>query len=94
MTQELRISVAIPIHNEASVLPELLSRTLGVLEKISGGPHQILFVDDGSTDETLSILTETARHEPRVTAVSLREISATKRLLLPQSTLLQGMPSC
>jgi len=71
MTQEFRISVAIPIHNEASVLPELLSRTLGVLEKISSGPHQILFVDDGSTDETLSILTEAARHDPRVTAVSL-----------------------
>lgn len=71
MTQEFRISVAIPIHNEASVLPELLSRTLGVLEKISGGPHQILFVDDGSTDETLSILTEAVHHDPRVTVVSL-----------------------
>jgi polyisoprenyl-phosphate glycosyltransferase len=71
MTQEFRISIAIPIHNEASVLPELLSRTLGVLEKISGGPHQILFVDDGSTDETLSILTEAVHHDPRVTVVSL-----------------------
>lgn len=71
MIQGFRISVAIPIHNEASVLPELLTRTLGVLDKLSGGPHQLLFVDDGSTDETLSILTEAAKHDPRLTVISL-----------------------
>ncbi len=71
MTQVFRVSVAIPIHNEASVLPELLARTRSVLDKIPGGPHQLLFVDDGSTDETLSILTKAVERDLRVSVISL-----------------------
>lgn len=71
MTSAFRASVAIPIHNEASVLPELLARTLAVLDKLPGGPHQLLFVDDGSTDQTLAILSEAAERDPRVTVISL-----------------------
>jgi dolichol-phosphate mannosyltransferase len=66
----LRLSLAIPVHNEESVLPELLRRTGAVLDSIPGGPHEIVFVDDGSTDRTLPMLEEAAQSDPRITAIS------------------------
>ena len=70
MKREFRVSIAVPIHNEMTVLPELLNRTLGVLDKIPGGPHELLFVDDGSTDQTLRILEEAAQHDSRIVGIS------------------------
>ena len=70
MTSEFRLSVAIPVHNEETVLPELLRRTKAVLDGLPGGPHQLLFVDDGSSDRTLEILEQAACNDPRVAAIS------------------------
>jgi len=71
MSSNFRLSVAVPIHNEESVLPELLTRVLGVLDKIEGGPHELLFVDDGSTDGTLVLLEEAAQRDSRIMVLSL-----------------------
>jgi glycosyltransferase involved in cell wall biosynthesis len=71
MNAGFRLSIAIPIHNEESVLPELLARTVAVLDELPGGPHELLFVDDGSTDRTLTILEEFARHDSRIIVLSL-----------------------
>jgi len=71
MNSGFRLSVAIPIHNEGSVLPELLTRLMGVLDKVQGGPHELLFVDDGSTDGTLALLEEAAQRDSRIMALSL-----------------------
>jgi polyisoprenyl-phosphate glycosyltransferase len=70
MSLPFRLSVAVPVHNEETVLPELLRRTRAVLDVLAGGPHQILFVDDGSSDRTLVILEEAAQADPRVTVIS------------------------
>ena len=71
MNSGFRLSVAIPIHNEESVLPELLTRLMGVLDKVQGGPHELLFVDDGSTDGTLALLEEAAQRDTRIMVLSL-----------------------
>jgi glycosyltransferase involved in cell wall biosynthesis len=71
MNPAFRLSIAIPLHNEETVLPELLRRTLGALDQIAGGPHEIVFVDDGSTDRTFALLDEAARRDSRVRAISL-----------------------
>jgi polyisoprenyl-phosphate glycosyltransferase len=71
MSSNFRLSVAVPVHNEESVLPELLTRVLGVLDKIEGGPHELLFVDDGSSDGTLVILEEAAHRDSRIIVLSL-----------------------
>jgi dolichol-phosphate mannosyltransferase len=66
-----RISVAIPVYNEAAGLPELLRRLRGVLDELAGGPHEILFVDDGSSDGTLAALERAAVEDQRLAVVSL-----------------------
>jgi glycosyltransferase involved in cell wall biosynthesis len=71
MAGGIRLSVAVPIHNEESVLPELLRRLQGVLDTLAGGPHEIVFVDDGSTDRTYEILEEAARGDTRIVVISL-----------------------
>lgn len=65
----MQLSIAIPVHNEESVLPELLSRTKAILDSVPGGPHEIIFVDDGSTDRSVAILTEAAQSDPRIVVV-------------------------
>jgi dolichol-phosphate mannosyltransferase len=65
------ISLAIPVYNEESVVPELLRRTTAVLDQISGGPHEIVLVDDGSSDRTLELLQEAAEEDPRLVVIAL-----------------------
>jgi dolichol-phosphate mannosyltransferase len=71
MASGFRLSVAIPIHNEESVLPELLRRLQAVLDALPGGPHEMVFLDDGSTDGTFDVLEAAARHDPRIVGISL-----------------------
>jgi glycosyltransferase involved in cell wall biosynthesis len=71
MSEPFRLSVAIPVHNEERVLPELLRRVRAVLDQIPGGPHELLFADDGSTDGTLALIEEAAKEDPRIVAVAL-----------------------
>jgi dolichol-phosphate mannosyltransferase len=66
-----RVSVGIPIHNEEEVLPELLARLTAVLDTLPGGPHEVLFVDDGSTDGSRRALIDVARRDSRVKVIAL-----------------------
>jgi dolichol-phosphate mannosyltransferase len=65
------VSVAIPVYNEAQVLPALLSRLRAVLDGIPGGPHQMVFVDDGSSDATVDMLEAEAQLDSRILVVAL-----------------------
>jgi len=47
--------VVIPVFNEAENLPALLPRLLPVMDGL-GRPYEVIFVDDGSRDLTLSVL--------------------------------------
>lgn len=71
MSGDPRISVAVSVYNEEDVLPELLRRVRDVLDGIPGGPHEILFVDDGSSDRTFEILASAAAVDPRIVVISL-----------------------
>ena len=66
-----RISLAIPVYNEEAVVPELLRRTIEIIDAIPGGPHEIVLVDDGSSDRTLEILEQAAEKDDRLVVVAL-----------------------
>jgi dolichol-phosphate mannosyltransferase len=59
------ISVVVPVFNERAVLPELQHRLFAVLET-SCPDHEVVFVDDGSIDESPAILLATADQNPRI----------------------------
>lgn len=66
-----RLSVAIPLYNEQDVLPELLRRVNAVLDSVPDGPHEIVIVDDGSSDRTPALLEAAANTDPRLVVITL-----------------------
>jgi dolichol-phosphate mannosyltransferase len=68
---DFQLSIAIPLHNEATVLPELIRRLGLVLDELPGRNHQIVFVDDGSSDSTFAVLEDACSKDQRISALSL-----------------------
>jgi glycosyltransferase involved in cell wall biosynthesis len=65
------ISVTVPICNEAETLRELYDRTSRALDSISR-PWELIFVNDGSSDGSDSLLDEIAAKDARVKVVHFR----------------------
>ena len=64
------ISMVAPAYNEAKNLVAFVEAVTGVLEKI-GEPWEIVFVDDGSKDDTLGMLLAARANDARIKVVSL-----------------------
>lgn len=67
----MQVSVAIPVFNEADGIMELIRRVDAVLDQITGADHEIVIVDDGSTDGTRRLLVDACATFPRLRAVLL-----------------------
>jgi polyisoprenyl-phosphate glycosyltransferase len=67
----IRVSVAIPVHNEAANLPELLLRLRHMFSQVADCSYELVFVDDGSTDDTLELLESAAAEDPSIVIVAL-----------------------
>src|SRR5581483_9590993 len=64
MTQaDPEISVVIPVHNEAENVTPLAERLTRVLTSY-GKTYEVIFVDDGSADQTFNILKALHDHDP------------------------------
>lgn len=63
------VSVVIPVFNEEPVLRKLMERLMPVMKGL-GKPYEIVFVDDGSRDNSLAVLKEFTVH-PEVKIVEL-----------------------
>lgn len=64
------LSVVVPLLNEAEVLRKSHAELTQELEKL-GEPYEIIYVDDGSTDNSLAILRQIAIVDARVRIVVL-----------------------
>ena len=68
-TREL-LSVVVPVYNEAAVLPEFHSRICQVMDA-TGCPWEMIYVDDGSSDESASTLGAFRDSDPRLAIIEL-----------------------
>jgi len=64
------VSVVLPVFNEAEVLPVLRNRIAAEIARL-GADCEILFVDDGSTDNSPEVLDHLAADDPRVRVIHL-----------------------
>jgi glycosyltransferase involved in cell wall biosynthesis len=67
----MTISIVVPLYNEEENVGELHGRLKEVLDRL-GSDYELIFVDDGSTDRTLSLLQEIQAGDDRVVVLSLR----------------------
>ncbi len=67
---EAELSVVLPIYNESENLRPLLERLTPALESCARS-FEIIFVNDGSTDDTLEFLRKAHESDPRIRAISL-----------------------
>jgi undecaprenyl-phosphate 4-deoxy-4-formamido-L-arabinose transferase len=64
------LSIVIPVYNEEAGLANLFARLYPAMDKL-GLPYEVIFVNDGSRDNSVSILAEQYRKRPDVTRVVL-----------------------
>ena len=65
------ISVIVPLYNEAESLPELEAWIERVM-KANGFSYEVIFVNDGSTDDSWDVIERLAAANPAVRGVSFR----------------------
>src|SRR5882724_6223854 len=63
------LSLVLPIYNEEAVIPALHARLQEFLQRL-GLQAEVVFVDDGSKDQSLELLRALAAREPRYRVVS------------------------
>jgi glycosyltransferase involved in cell wall biosynthesis len=64
------ISVIVPVKDEAATLAELHERLVAALSE-TGRPFEMIFVDDGSADESFPVMKKLFEQDPRVRVVKL-----------------------
>ncbi len=59
----MELSVVIPVYNEEDNIIPMLDALNSSLQGID---HEVIFVDDGSTDDTVKLILEAAHHKPHI----------------------------
>ncbi|MFP4082913.1 MAG: glycosyltransferase family 2 protein [Candidatus Aminicenantes bacterium] len=66
------ISIIIPVYNEADSLSELYRETADSCSEL-GKSYEIIFVDDGSSDNSFTVLKKIQKNDPQVKIIRLRK---------------------
>ena len=69
-----KISIVIPMYYEEEVVKECYSRLKMVILELKDYEYEIIFINDGSKDKTLELLTQIASEDKNVKIVSLNII--------------------
>jgi len=72
MNEKIEISVVVPVYNEEENLPILIPQITEVLRSL-GKVYEIIFVDDGSVDQSRHILKEMAKDYPEMRIIGFRK---------------------
>ena len=75
---KLRLSVVVPAHNEAGNLHNLINEICIALSKIDGN-SEIIFVDDGSSDNSIELLLSIQANCPKLRGSRPQEVFRSKR---------------
>ena len=67
----IRYSIVVPFYNEQENIPPLYMKLTEVMDSL-GEPYELVFVDDGSRDNSFKVLSEIYEHDRRVNLVRLR----------------------
>src|SRR5256884_4130355 len=67
----IQYSIVVPFFNEQENIPPLYMKLTEVMDGI-GEPYELVFVDDGSKDNTFKVLSDIYEHDRRVNIVRLR----------------------
>ena len=65
-----KISIVVPMYYEEEVAEECYKRIVKVFEELKNYEYEIIFVDDGSKDKTLEILTKIANNDKNAKIIS------------------------
>lgn len=65
-----KISIIIPCYNEEETLPYLFKQLMKQIDKMNYVEFEVLFIDDGSKDKTLSIIKELSKLNNKVRYIS------------------------
>ncbi|GAB6988831.1 glycosyltransferase family 2 protein [Paenibacillus pini] len=70
MTRHVRYSVIIPVYNEEEVITETYWRIKSVME-ITGESYELIFVNDGSRDQTVNLIRSVGASDPSIHIIDL-----------------------
>ena len=65
------ITLLIPVYNEESVLPQLFKRLDEFTKNTPNYKFEFLFINDGSTDKSFSIIAEQSKKDSRISYINL-----------------------
>ena len=68
----MELSIVIPLYNEEESVPPLYDAVKSAADALSLD-YEILFVDDGSVDDTLAIARKLAQADPRLRVIAFRK---------------------
>lgn len=80
--EQRTVTVLVPAFNEQEVLPAFYTRLCEVLDGLPDYGFEILFVDDGSRDSTLSIIKNLAVQDPRISYLCLARNFGKERAMI------------
>lgn len=66
-----KISVLVPCYNEEASLPLLYTELVKVMNSCQSYDWEVLFINDGSRDNTLSVIKDLRQRDMRVSYVDL-----------------------
>jgi len=65
------LSIIVCVFNEALVLRQFFARLLPVVEALAQDDYELICIDDGSTDDSLSLLIQMTKTNPKLRVIEL-----------------------